>query len=75
MALGAVLAAGFWVAEPWIPAVFSSDAGIEASVLAILPLAVGMIPINAGVYVLDGVLVGAGDFKFLAGERSMAFVA
>lgn len=36
--------------------------------LSILPLAVGMLPINAMVYVFDGILVGASDFKFMAGE-------
>ena len=34
---------------------------------ALLPLAVGMLPLNALVYVLDGVLVGASDFTYLAG--------
>ena len=32
-----------------------------------MPVAVAMLPVNAAVYVLDGCLVGASDFKYLAG--------
>ena len=38
--------------------------------LSILPLAVGMLPVNAAVYVFDGILVGASDFRFMAGARA-----
>lgn len=34
---------------------------------AILPIAVAMLPINAAVYVFDGIITGAADFKFMAG--------
>lgn len=34
----------------------------------VLPIAVAMLPINAAVYVFDGVITGASDFKFMAGE-------
>ena len=33
-----------------------------------LRIAVAMLPINAAVYVFDGVITGAADFKFMAGE-------
>ena len=33
----------------------------------VLPIAVAMLPINAAVYVFDGVITGAADFKFMAG--------
>ncbi|GAB4812989.1 hypothetical protein N2152v2_000035 [Parachlorella kessleri] len=70
--LGVVLAAGFWAGEPFIPGIFSSDAAVEAAVQGVLPLAVAMLPVNAAVYVLDGVLVGASDFKFMAGAMVVA---
>ncbi len=41
---------------------------MAAAAAAVLPLAIAMLPVNAAVYVLDGVFVGASDFKFLAGE-------
>ena len=34
-----------------------------------MPIAVAMLPVNSAVYVLDGCLVGASDFKYLAGAR------
>lgn len=34
----------------------------------LMPLAIWMLPLNAMVYVLDGVLVGASDFQVGVGE-------
>jgi MATE family multidrug resistance protein len=69
---GVVLAAGFWVAEPYIPGIFTQDSGVTAATEAILPIAVAMLPINAAVYVFDGILVGASDFKWMAGAMVVA---
>ncbi|KAL4425326.1 hypothetical protein ABPG75_009342 [Micractinium tetrahymenae] len=69
---GAALAAAFWLAEPIIPGIFSSDADVEAAVRQVLPIAVAMLPINAAVYVFDGVITGASDFKFMAGAMVLA---
>ncbi len=69
---GVVLAAGFWAAEPYIPGIFTQDAGVTSATEAILPLAVAMLPINAAVYVFDGILVGASDFKWMAGAMVIA---
>jgi hypothetical protein len=38
-----------------------------AAVREILPIAVAMLPVNAAVYVFDGIITGAADFKFMAG--------
>ena len=72
---GLVLGALFWAAEPTIPFIFTQDAAVAASVTSILPIAVAMLPINAAVYVLDGVLVGASDFKWMAGAMVVAAAA
>lgn len=69
---GSALALCFWAAEPAIPGFFSADAGVEAAMLGVLPLAVGLLPLNSAVYVLDGVMVGASDFGFLAGAMVLA---
>ncbi|PRW33758.1 MATE efflux family [Chlorella sorokiniana] len=69
---GAALAAAFWLAEPIIPGIFSSDAEVGAAVRAVLPIAVAMLPINAAVYVFDGIITGAADFKFMAGAMVVA---
>jgi MATE family multidrug resistance protein len=69
---GGALALGFGAAGPLIPRVFSADAGVGAAAMAVLPLAVGMLPVNAAVYVLDGIFVGAGDFRWMAGAMGVA---
>ena len=47
-------------------------ARVVAAVAALAPLAMGVLPLNAAVYVLDGVLLGAGDFAFLAAAMAGA---
>lgn len=42
-------------------------AEVIAAVREILPIAVAMLPVNAAVYVFDGIITGAADFKFMAG--------
>jgi putative MATE family efflux protein len=69
---GVILAAGFWAAEPYIPGIFTQDPGVTSAAEAILPIAVAMLPINAAVYVFDGILVGASDFKWMAGAMVIA---
>lgn len=60
--LGVVIAA----TSPVLPRVFTSDAAIAGAVGAgLLVLAVSM-PIGAVVFILDGVLIGAGDGRYLA---------
>jgi putative MATE family efflux protein len=54
------------VAAPWAGRLFTSDADVQAALtLALWVLAAGQ-PIAGYVFVLDGVLIGAGDAKYLA---------
>lgn len=54
------------VAAPWAGLLFTSDAEVRAALtLALWVLAAGQ-PIAGYVFVLDGVLIGAGDAKYLA---------
>ncbi|HSN37411.1 MAG TPA: MATE family efflux transporter [Arthrobacter sp.] len=54
------------VAAPWAGLLFTSDAEVRTALaLALWVLAVGQ-PIAGYVFVLDGVLIGAGDAKYLA---------
>lgn len=46
----------------------SLTAEVEAAVRQVLPIAVAMLPINAAVYVFDGIITGAADFRFMAGR-------
>ena len=67
LGLGLGIAAAYAVTAPWLPLAFTDNADVAAAVWSLLPLVIGMLPLNALVYVLDGVLLGASDFKFLAG--------
>ncbi|MEC5181998.1 MATE family efflux transporter [Arthrobacter sp. CG_A4] len=63
------------VAAPWAGLLFTSDAEVRAALtLALWALAAGQ-PIAGYVFVLDGVLIGAGDAKYLAiaGVVNLAF--
>ncbi|MBT2597340.1 MATE family efflux transporter [Arthrobacter sp. ISL-72] len=63
---GAVTGALLAVAAPWTGALFTSDAGVQSALtLALWVLAAGQ-PLAGYVFVLDGVLIGAGDAKYLA---------
>ncbi len=78
---GIFLAGGFTILTPWIPLLFTEDVHVQDSVLEILPIAVAMLPVNGAVYVLDGILVGSRDFKwmakamFLSAGCALAFLA
>jgi Na+-driven multidrug efflux pump len=59
---GVVLA----VAAPWAGALFTTDGGVQSALMyALWVLAAGQ-PIAGYVFVLDGVLIGAGDARYLA---------
>jgi putative MATE family efflux protein len=66
LGFGVVTGALLAVAAPWVGALFTSDPEVQ-SVLAVAlwVLAAGQ-PIAGYVFVLDGVLIGAGDAKYLA---------
>jgi putative MATE family efflux protein len=63
---GVVLGAVVLVLSPWLGHVFTAD----ARVLAVLPIGVALVaiaaPLDGYVFVLDGVLIGAGDARYLA---------
>ncbi len=62
VALGAILA----IAAPGLGHVFSSDAGVIAAVPAGAFVVAATMPLGAIVFVLDGVLIGANDGRYLA---------
>jgi putative MATE family efflux protein len=66
-----VLAAG----APWLPHLFTSDPAVrDALVPALLVIAV-LQPVSGVVFVLDGVLIGAGDGAYLAVAGVLVLVA
>jgi putative MATE family efflux protein len=66
VALGVVLALVVVACLPWLPAAFSSDPVVRDLITAALVVAALQQPLSAPVFVLDGVLIGAGDARWLA---------
>jgi putative MATE family efflux protein len=73
LAGGLVMAAGLLVARDVLPRAFTSDAAVIARAHELWPLFALMQPIGALVFALDGILLGAGDTRYLA--YAMAFSA
>ena len=74
-AVGFGLALLFLAARPWLPRLFTDDPVAIARVDAILPFVIWMQPLNALVFVWDGVFMGAEDFRFLATQMLVSAAA
>ncbi|GAB3849409.1 MATE family efflux transporter [Nesterenkonia populi] len=62
MVTGALVAA----AAPWAPALFTPDEQVAAGITAALLVLAAAQPLAGFVFILDGVLMGAGDVPYLA---------
>jgi Na+-driven multidrug efflux pump len=62
IAAGVVLAA----AAPWLPYLFTSDPAVRDVLVPALLVVAAIQPLSGVVFVLDGVLIGAGDGVYLA---------
>jgi putative MATE family efflux protein len=54
------------VTRPWLADLFTNDAGVRHLTLEVLWIVAALQPLAAVVFVLDGVLIGAGDAGYLA---------
>jgi putative MATE family efflux protein len=68
---GVALAAGGW----WISALFTADDAVRAAATAGLVVVAVFLPMAGWVFVLDGVLIGAGDGRYLAAVGVLTLVA
>ncbi|KRA39159.1 MULTISPECIES: MATE family efflux transporter [unclassified Nocardioides] len=59
---GVLLAAS----SPWLGALFTPDQGVRDALVPVLLVAAAAQPVAGVVFVLDGVLIGAGDGRYLA---------
>ncbi|MGQ0803550.1 MAG: MATE family efflux transporter [Actinomycetota bacterium] len=69
---GLVLGGLVALARPWLVPLFTDDPAVRALALDVLWLVAALQPLNAVVFVLDGVLIGAGDARYLAGAMASA---
>jgi putative MATE family efflux protein len=72
VAAGVVLGALLVLARPLLVPIFTDDPQVRALALDVLWLVAALQPLNAAVFVLDGVLIGAGDATYLAGAMAAA---
>jgi putative MATE family efflux protein len=73
LAGGCVMGLGLLATRNVIPHAFSTDTAVRARAHELWPLFALMLPAGALVFALDGILLGAGDTRFLA--YAMAFSA
>ncbi len=66
LGVGAVLAAALLAVRPWLGPLFVDDRAVWTAMGPVLVVAALTQPLAGFVFVLDGVLIGAGDGRFLA---------
>lgn len=66
IACGVVFGLVILAVRPWLPALFTSDEDVRHLLLGSLLLVALLQPVAGVVFVLDGILIGAGDGNYLA---------
>ncbi len=70
--LGVLLLAAVLVVRPWLPGWFGDDPAVAAMVSSALVVVALQQPLAGVVFVLDGVLLGAGDARYLVKAQLLA---
>ena len=70
---GVLLAAAFWLMRQDLPGWFTTDPSVAALVITLMPLIALSQPLNGLIFVLDGIMIGATEFTYMA--KAMVFVA
>ncbi|RAL20186.1 MATE family efflux transporter [Lujinxingia litoralis] len=66
LACGLTLGIGIWLTGAWIAPIFTSDTELVALILTLIPFVALLQPLNAAVFVWDGLFMGTQAFRFLA---------
>ena len=66
LAWGVLMAAVFWILRDTLPGWFTPDLSVVTMAAALMPFVALTQPLNSLVFVLDGIMIGAADFTFLA---------
>ena len=70
---GVLLAAVFWLMRHDLPGWFTTDPAVAALVITLMPIVALSQPLNGLVFVLDGIMIGATEFTYMA--KAMVFAA
>lgn len=60
------------ILRPWLPVLFTPDHAVRALTSEVLWVVAALQPLAAVVFVLDGILIGAGDARYLAAAMLVA---
>jgi putative MATE family efflux protein len=69
---GLVVGIGYLALQDVLPLVFTTDTEVIAAVSAVWVIVAALQPVGGVVFVLDGILMGAGDFRFLWWSTALA---
>jgi len=72
LATGVALAVLFFVTSPWLPYLFTDAPAVVQMTMVVLPFVIAMQPLNALVFVWDGIFMGAEAFGSLARQMLLA---
>jgi putative MATE family efflux protein len=72
LATGVMLAVLFFGLAPWLPRIFTNDPDTLAQVGRIMAFVVWMQPLNALVFVWDGIYMGLEEFRYLAVQMAIS---
>ena len=75
LALGLALGLLFWAVRPFLPRLFTSDPEVLSRVRGIYGFVAAMQPLNAVVFVFDGIFMGAEAFGYIAGAMLVSALA
>lgn len=73
--VGVALALLFLALRDLLPLLFTTEPEAVAATREVLPFVIAMQPLNALVFVWDGILLGAEDFRFLAAQMAVSAAA
>lgn len=73
--LGVALAIVILALRPWLPGWFGEDANVIALITSAMLVLALLQPLSGVVFALDGVLIGAGDTRWLAWAQVVVLVA
>ncbi|MCX6422202.1 MAG: MATE family efflux transporter [Actinobacteria bacterium] len=75
VALGFILTVLIFIVRPWVPQLFTQDAEVAALISSALILVAIQQPLAGAVFAYDGILIGAGDTKWLAFAQTAVLIA
>lgn len=69
---GVLVGVGYLALESVLPRIFTSDPAVVSAVTGVWLVVAVLQPVGGVVFVLDGILMGAGDFRFLWWSTALA---